>query len=145
MITLEFKGIPKPKQSARFRIMKNKAGKQFIGSYQKKDIMDSEDNIGYSAIMQLPEGFVPYDCAISVTVDYIFPIPTTLSKKVKQSIIDGAIVYKSTRPDLGDNINKLLLDSLTGIVYVDDSRIAHIEARKYYGTIPMTKIKIKEL
>ena len=39
-------GTPKPKQSARFRAIKNpKTGKTFVSSYQKKEVKDNEKNI----------------------------------------------------------------------------------------------------
>lgn len=145
MLTLEILGIPKPKQSARFRIMKNKAGKQFISSYQKKEVTDNEANIGWSVLQQLPKDFVPFDCAIAMEVEYIFPIPSSMSKRERAIIESGGMVYKYTKPDLPDNLSKGLCDSLAGIIYTNDSRIAVMSAEKYYGTTPKIILRFWEL
>jgi Holliday junction resolvase RusA-like endonuclease len=138
MLKLEILGIPQPKQSARFSIVKGR-----IMSYQKKSVKDNEANIGYTVMRQLPSGFVPYDCPVFAHIEYVFPIPSSFSKKLKQSITDGKRVYKDTKPDLTDNLNKGLIDALAGIVYINDSRIVSIVASKYYGTTPKTIIQFK--
>ena len=56
----------------------------------------------------------------------------------------GVKLYFGTkrRSDI-DNFNKLLLDSLTGIVYKDDSQIQHIEITKFYDKeLPRIEITI---
>lgn len=140
MVKIEILGIPKPKQSARFRIIKNKAGNQFISSYQNKSVKDSEANIGYTAIQQLPKGFIPFDCPVSAYIEYIFPMPAGFNKIKIEAIRSGKKIYKETKPDLSDNLNKGLIDALAGIVYVNDSRIVSLAAEKYYGFIPKTII-----
>ncbi|MGK6342859.1 RusA family crossover junction endodeoxyribonuclease [Chryseobacterium sp. DT-3] len=145
MLEFEIIGIPKPKQSARFRISKNKLGQQFIASYQKKDIKDYEQNIKAVVTQFLPKDFIIYDCAISMNVEYVFPALSSMSKKEKDLISSGVIIYKTTKPDLSDNLNKGLVDSLAGLVYTNDSRISVISAVKYYGPIPKTIVKIEKL
>lgn len=140
MIKIEILGTPKPKQSARFRIIKTKAGGQFISSYQNKEVKDTEANIGYTAIQQLPANFKPFDCPISAYVEYIFPLPLSFPKKKIEAIKSGERIYKDTKPDLSDNLNKGLIDALSGIVYINDSRIVSMAASKYYGLIPKTII-----
>jgi Holliday junction resolvase RusA-like endonuclease len=145
MLNLEIPGIPKPKQSARFRISKNGAGKQFISSYQNKDVKDAAANIAFIVLHQLPKGFIPYDCPVAARIEYVFPIPSSFSKKQKEAVLRGKIIYKDTKPDLTDNLNKGLIDALAGIVYINDSRIASTTAVKYYGSVPKTVVWFKEL
>lgn len=145
MLTFEILGIPKPKQSARFRIMKNKAGKQFISSYQKKEVTDNEANIGWSVIQQLPKDFQPFDCAIGMEAEYVFPIPSSMKKKDVLRVEQGEKIYKPTKPDLPDNLQKIVCDSLAGIVYTNDSRITFMKVEKYYGTTPKTILRFWEL
>lgn len=144
-LSFEILGIPKSKQSARFRQFKNKAGKSCISSYQTKDVMQNEANIGWCVTKQLPPNFVPFDCPLHMEVEYVFPIPQSATKKFKQRIIDGERIYKDTKPDLHDNLNKATMDALEGIVFVNDSRIASMTAVKYYGTTPKTIIKFTVL
>ena len=143
-LSFEILGIPMSKQSARFRIIKGKGGKDFISSYQKKSVVDRETSIGWE-VTELPQGFVPFDCPLFMEVEYVFPIPMSATKKFKQRIIDGEIVYKDTKPDLHDNLSKLVVDSLEGVVFINDSRISKMTAVKYYGTTPKTIIKFTAL
>jgi len=140
MIKIEILGIPRPKQSARFRISESKEGDQFISSYQNKEVKDNEANIGFAAISQLPKGFIPFDCPVAVQIEYVFPIPASFSKKKIDKIRNGIKIYKPTKPDLTDNLNKGVFDALAGIVYVNDSRIVSLYAEKYYGFVPRTFI-----
>ena len=133
------------KQSARFRIVKGKSGKDFISSYQKKSVTDRETSIGWIVMQQLPQGFVPFDCPLFMEAEYVFPIPQSATKKMKRMIEDGEMVYKDTKPDVHDNLNKATIDSLEGIIFVNDSRIAKMTAVKYYGTTPKTILKFTEL
>ena len=142
---LTFLGIPKPKQSAKFRAVKGK-GKTFIASYQKKEVKDNERNIAFDAKSQLPKDFIPYNVPIGVNILYVFPPLSSFSKRKIKAIEDGEVFYKETKPDLTDNLNKGLFDALEGIVYVNDSRICKIgNAEKIYGVRPRTEVEFFEL
>lgn len=142
---LKILGIPKPKQSARFRSVKGKNGKTFMASYQKKEVKDREANIKLDAISQLPKDFVPYDCPIGAKVLYVFPLLSSFSKKKKNAIMDGEVIHKDTKPDITDNLNKGLFDALEGVVFVNDSRVCKIEAEKIYGFTPRIEIEFYKL
>ena len=144
MIEFKILGIPSPKQSARF-YAKNFGGKTMIKSYQKKEVVEKERNIAFDVKSQLPEGFIPYDCPLLFEVLFVFPILSSMKKAVRQAIEEGEIVYKPTKPDLQDNLMKILADSMNGIVFVDDSRICKVSSQKIYGLIPRTEVIIKPL
>jgi Holliday junction resolvase RusA-like endonuclease len=76
---------------------------------------------------------------------FVFPILSSMKKAVRQAIEEGEIVYKPTKPDLQDNLMKILADSMNGIVFVDDSRICKVASQKIYGLIPRTEVIIKPL
>jgi Holliday junction resolvase RusA-like endonuclease len=51
-----------------------------------------------------------------------------------EAIRNGEIFYKNTKPDLIDNLKKLVFDSMAGIVLKDDSIIVtENDTAKYYG------------
>lgn len=145
--TLKFKilGIPTPKQSARFKIQKTGAGKQFVKSYQKKGIQDKEYNIAFDIKSQLPVGHVPLDCPLKLKAMFVYPIPKSWSKKKIEEFKSGKVFYKDTRPDLQDNLMKLPSDAMSGIVYTDDSRVCVTETQKIYGEVPRIEIEIEPL
>jgi len=139
-IKLVFPGEPKPKQSTRINtkgfINQNTGKKQF--AFQDPKVKVGENAIAWIAVQQLPRGFIPWDCPIVVLrAWYVFPIPASLSKKDKQLILSGEIVYKSTKPDISDNLQKLYFDGLQGVLFTNDSRVCHIQdTKKFYGTNP---------
>lgn len=143
-LSIEILGIPSSKQSARFRIQ-NVAGKMSVRSYQKQNVVDKEKSIAMIVQSQLPKNFIPFDCPLSVEVTYVFPPPKSLLKNERDAVNKGMLVYKSTKPDLTDNLNKMMADSLDGIVYVNDSRIAKFSAMKVYGLNPRTELLIKPI
>jgi Holliday junction resolvase RusA-like endonuclease len=64
-------------------------------------------------------------------------------ERVKQSPVH---VFKSTKPDLPDNLNKLVFDAMKGIVFTDDKLIVGIEnCYKYYGLQPKTIIVLERM
>lgn len=144
MIEFKILGIPSPKQSARF-YAKNFGGKTMIKSYQKKEVVEKERNIAFEVRSQLPEGFIPYDCPLSIEVLFVFPPLSSMNKATKSAIENGEIIYKPTKPDLQDNLMKGLSDAMNGVVFVDDSRICKVESQKIYGLIPRTEVIIKKL
>lgn len=92
---------------------------------------------------QLPKGFVMFDKEVHVdSCDFIFPIVSGMPKKVIQAIEEGEIVFRPKQPDI-DNIFKPLQDSLTGLVWRDDSLIvSEGKIRKIYGVEPKTIITL---
>jgi Holliday junction resolvase RusA-like endonuclease len=39
------------------------------------------------------------------------------------------------KPDI-DNVLKVILDSLNGVAYIDDSKVVEVIGRKRYATVP---------
>jgi Holliday junction resolvase RusA-like endonuclease len=138
-ITLIFPGEPKPKQSTRFSTtpyIDKKGNKRF--AYQDPEVKARENTIAWTAVQQLPKGFIPWDCGVMVVrALYVFPIPSSMSKIEKMRIQAGELLYKTSKPDLSDNISKGFFDALQNILFTNDSRVCHIkEAMKIYGTNP---------
>jgi Holliday junction resolvase RusA-like endonuclease len=147
-IRLVFPGEPKHKQSTRISrggfINRNTGKEQF--AYQDPKVKAGEDAIAWTAVQQLPHGFIPWDCGICIIKAlYVFPIPSSLTKKQKQFIEAGGIVYKSSKPDM-DNIKKIYFDGLQGVVFKNDSRVCHIQdAMKIYGTNPRVEFILQPI
>ena len=79
------------------------------------------------------------DCAgKNVPLRLVVTFKLQKPKSVKKSVIE-----KVTKPDL-DKLVRSVLDSLTGIVWTDDSQVVEILARKQFGT-PGAQIVVEEL
>lgn len=139
-----FYGEPTPKQSARFRTFK-KAGKTIVQSYHTKAIKDKYNSLKNQAISQVPKEHKLFDGPIGVKVLFVFPPLKSWKKSIKESLALGAKIYKHTKPDLHDNLMKLPIDSLEGIVFTNDSRVAKVESEKIYGNEPRTEIEFYQL
>lgn len=135
-------GEPKAKQSAKFA----KRGK-FMRSYQPKSVVNAEANIKMQILEQLPKDFELFTG--NVVVDklyYVFSPLKSFTKKTMELIESGEKVFKNTKPDLSDNLNKMLFDAMQGIVYDNDSRVVGMnKVMKFYGNRPRIEIEIREL
>ena len=81
------------------------------------------------------------DAFVSVDVTAIYPIPKTATKASIAAIDEGKILPKK-KPDI-DNVIKIVLDSLNGIAYKDDSQVVMVSGKKLYGHEPKLIIKMK--
>ena len=137
MIRLEFPGEPKSVQSFRF----TRQGRK----YQPKDVTEWKGYIRCMAQEQLPPEFAPLDCGVNIHVIFVFTPPKSMKKADKDKIEAGLTVYKTTRPDLTDNLFKGVIDALTGICWTNDSRICKERAVKVYGREPRITIEFREV
>lgn len=147
MQTIKFKilGVPQPKQSARFAIRKGRNGGSFMQKYQPKEVVQNERNIAFDVKSQLPEGFVPFDSALKVKVLFVFPPLKNFTKSKLNALTSGATIYKTTKPDLTDNLMKGTMDAMNGIVFTDDSIIAEVESKKIFGLVPRIEVEFEVL
>ncbi|WP_294267721.1 RusA family crossover junction endodeoxyribonuclease [uncultured Chryseobacterium sp.] len=144
-LKLKILGVPKAKQSARFAIRKGKGGANFLQKYQSKDVVQNERNIAFDVKSQLPKGFQPFSSALRVKAIFVFPALKSFTKSKINAISAGVVVYKTTKPDLTDNLMKGTMDALNGIVFTDDAVIAKVESVKIYGLVPRIELEFEEL
>ncbi len=147
-VSLTLFGIPMPKQSVRGYATgrKNANGSLIVDHFQPKKMTDRTDDYINQIKEQLPKGFIPFQKKVHITkLHYIYPPLKKFSTKkgVMERIRAGELIKKLTRPDLGDNLAKLVLDSMSEVVYRDDSIIWAIDnVRKYHGTGGMIIIEL---
>ena len=71
-----------------------------------------------------------------------FEPPKSTSKKKRLELIEEVINY-TKKPDI-DNIAKIILDGLNGVVFKDDSQICRLEIYKRYGYENKIIVKLEE-
>jgi Holliday junction resolvase RusA-like endonuclease len=124
-LELVFDARPTPHQSVKF----TRNGH----SYKPKKIVDYQLHIISLVRDQLPVGFEIIPAGSLIFIDklhYQYAYPKAFSKKKRQQ----DKIYKQTKPDLQDNLNKAFLDALEGVVYKQDQNIVCINnLEKYYG------------
>jgi Holliday junction resolvase RusA-like endonuclease len=155
ILRFEFPGKPMAHQSVRFGIAMDKSGdpiykltknnkKRIVTvKYQDKEIENQKAFIKWCIVQQRPFGFELWREPVAILkLHHVFP-RTIEARKLKP--IDG-YVFRDLRPDLPDNLNKLLFDCLTNLIYYDDKQIVSIdEVKKYYGDPPGSFLTIKKL
>ena len=131
-------GIPTPKQSVRFDF-KNKR------TYQPAKVEQKAHSMAWIIKEQLPYDFTPFTGPVKILLlHYIFPPLKSFSKKKLKAIQEGETIYKTTKPDITDNLAKMLFDCMEGFVYLNDSQVCSMDrVSKYYGMIPGIKLVIQ--
>ena len=125
-----------PKQSVR-------QGKGFF--YQDTKYLKYSKAILKEIGKVITDDFEILDGYLKVTVIYVFSPLKRMSKRDKEYLENGGYIYKNTRPDVTDNLNKGLFDALQGVVYVDDSRISEVTASKVFGKQAKIILKIEQI
>ena len=77
-----------------------------------------------------------------VIIQSVFKPPESASKKKKEELIRN--VEYTKKPD-ADNIAKIILDSLNGLVYKDDSQVTELIVAKAYGSEDKTIVWLEEI
>lgn len=67
---------------------------------------------------------------IKALIHVFYEIPQSATKKRRTAILEG-LELPTKKPD-ADNIAKIILDSLNGIAFHDDSQVTSLEIEKYY-------------
>lgn len=152
-LRLYFPFEPKAIQSARFA----KVGK-FMKSYQPKEVTSYKGMIAYSFLQQVGGGFAPTENPVVVTrLWFVFPLNKTTKKKDIATVESWEInegygvdyeppkpLYKTTRPDLADNLSKGMMDALSGLLWKDDSQIVEMSGvMKCYGLKPRIELWVE--
>jgi Holliday junction resolvase RusA-like endonuclease len=136
-------GKPIGQARPRFFTRKGKNGKTFAGAFNPQE--SEAVKFGMSVRSQLPAGFVPMDGPIAISARFVVPIPASATKKKRAAMADGTEL-PAKRPDL-DNYLKFLKDSLSKVVWSDDSQVCRFyePCEKVYGEIPRTEIEVFKL
>ena len=173
-IDIVIPGKPIAHQSVRSRISFKKGSKAitvrgekyfrlkdlWIHHYQKKEIVKMVDDLRFVVRSQLPSGFKIFEREVYINkLKYVFPPITSLnaeqmkfleaenngsSAEVLKFRFGFTRIYKYTKPDLQDNLNKALFDAMQGVVFKHDSQVCRINNLiKCYGKMPRTEISIE--
>lgn len=88
------------------------------------------------------QGALPYEGTCAVTIDAYFPIPKRTSYKKALAMGKGEI-DPPVKPD-ADNIAKIILDGMNGIVFADDKQVTELFVFKKYGEVPRVDVTCEE-
>lgn len=120
---IEFEVLGKPQGKARPRLGK-------YGTYTPTKTKNYEELVRYS-FKNKYKNFTPLEGALEATIYAIFEVPKSYSKKKRLELLKTTFNY-THKPDT-DNIAKIILDSLNGLAYKDDSQVVQLKVCKMYG------------
>lgn len=131
-IRLTIPGEPKSKQRPRWCK---------VGTYTPKETVGYETYIKELFVIKYPD-FKPLETALGLNLAVYLTIPKSQSKK-KKMLMESNDIKPTKKPDL-DNVLKILLDALEGIVYKNDNQFVIIDAFKFYSSRPRLEVRITE-
>ena len=138
--TLSFLVFGKPRpQGSKKAIFNKHTGKAFMIE-QVSGVKPYRQDIAGMALAEIkaksaPLPMIPKPGSVYVKASFYFQRPK--NPKVKRS-------RPTVTPD-ADKLARAVLDALTGIVFTDDSQVAELEAKKFYGLPPRTEIQVGAL
>lgn len=135
-IRITIHGKPQHKRRPRFS-----SAKGFVRTHSDPKQKQAEMTIQAIAQQHKPKSGLLAG-PLTATLYAYFAIPKSTSKKRKRMMAAGAI-YPTVKPD-ADNIAKIYLDALNGIIYGDDKQIVQCSIHKRYAADPRVEIIISE-
>ena len=132
-------GNPVSKGRPRFSRM----GK-YVKTYTDEKTVSYENLVKLSYLEQIEEKtkYLNEDKEeLKAIITAYYMIPKSTSNK-KRELMIAKKMRPTKKADL-DNISKIILDSLNGIAYKDDSQIVSLEIKKYYSEQPRVEVEIK--
>lgn len=111
-------------------------------AYTPQKTVNYESLIKYTFQSEFPS-HKPFLGLIEANITCIFDIPKSYSKKKTKELLETHNNYNH-KPDL-DNIAKIILDSLNGIAYKDDSQVTILHINKEYGNQAKVIVELEEI
>jgi Holliday junction resolvase RusA-like endonuclease len=130
-VTYSVEGDPVGKQRPRFS-----RGR----TYTPKKTVDYESLIASKASQAMGSS-EPLQTPVAIFIWISHAIPASYSKKRKEACLNGLDWPK--KPDL-DNVAKVFLDAMNGIVYKDDVQVVKLRVSKRYDTNSGVDVLVRE-
>ena len=109
-------------------------------TYTPKKTVDYERLIAVKALSAMAPT-IPVETPVAIFIWINHAIPASYSKKRKEACLNGLEFPK--KPDL-DNVAKLYLDAMNGIVYKDDVQVIKLRVSKRYDTVASVHVLVRE-
>lgn len=138
---LAFEVHSAPKGKARPRVVRNNGR---VHTFTPKETRSLEDLIRFEArqVMSM-NGLEIFarDEPLRATIYAFFALPKSETKKRKEQMLRGCLL-PTKKPDC-DNVAKLVLDALNGVVYYDDAQVTSLSIQKGFAETPRIVVFIE--
>ena len=136
-VVFTVEGPPQGKGRPRFR----RAG-NFVTTYTDQKTKTYEQTIKAWAQRAIGSGS-PLEGPLSVDLYIRCPVPVSTSKKRTEACLQNAEL-PTKKPDI-DNVIKIFLDAMNGIVYKDDTQVVRLSAKKGYSLVPGVDVCVVQI
>ena len=133
-------GEPVGKARPRARIVKTKAGGEFVSMYTPKKTQSEEGAIRHFANLAMA-GKPPMAGPLELHVCAYVPVSASWPKKRQADSLAGR-AFPVSKPD-ADNYGKLVMDAMNSIVYVDDAQVVSATFHKRFSDRPRIVVVVK--
>lgn len=131
---VKFEILGKPTGKGRPRLGK-------YGTYTPANTANYETLVKWTFVNEF-KNFKPFEGAVKAKITAIFAVPKSYSKKKRAEALTK--VDYTHKPD-ADNIAKIVLDSLNGLAYKDDSQVSALLVFKDYGEQEKVIVELEEI
>ncbi len=132
-------GVPKALQRNRHRVVKTKAGGQFVANYLPAQSRAEQGAVRLFA-QQAMQGRPPVDGPVELRMTAFMPVPASWSKKKQAQALSGEL-RPIGKPD-ASNLLKQIEDGLSNICVRDDSCIVSVHVWKYFSDTPRVVVQL---
>ena len=136
-VVFTVEGPPQGKGRPRFR----RAG-NFVTTYTDQKTKTYEQTIKAWAQRAIGSGS-PLEGPLSVDLYIRCPVAVSTSKKRTEACLQNAEL-PTKKPDI-DNVIKIFLDAMNGIVYKDDTQVVRLSAKKGYSLVPGVDVCVVQI
>ena len=136
VVTFKVDGKPEGKGRPRFARRGN-----FVTTYTDNKTKTYENKIRDIAMVAMGAS-KPLTTPLEAFIYISYPVPAFYSKSRTKDCLEG-MERPTKKPDI-DNVIKAFLDSMNGIIYVDDTQVVELHSTKVYGD-PYVEVMIKEV
>lgn len=85
----------------------------------------------------------PMSGPVEVEILFLLPIPASIKGRMRKDMVSNYVKHIK-KPDL-DNLEKLILDTMSGIIYVDDCQVTRKIASKRYSERPRVVVTVQAI
>lgn len=131
---MKFEIIGKPIGKGRPRLGK-------YGTYTPTKTANYETLVKWTFANEFKD-FKPIEGAVKAKITAVFTVPKSYSKKKRAEALTK--IDYTHKPDC-DNIAKIILDSLNGLAYIDDSQVSCLLVFKNYGEQEKVIVELEKI
>lgn len=121
-------------------------GKQRVRLNRKTGaVFTPERTVSYEGMVALEaqrkmKGLEILDGPVGLYIEIMLPVPQSWPKR-KQERALACELLPIGKPDI-DNVNKILMDAMNQVVWVDDSQVVQTQIRKFYHKMPGVTVHV---